>query len=518
MNVNRSYVTNNNTYATNNPQYIVVHNTDNFAAGADAKRHASAQSNGNFANMSVHYYTDDTDTAYQAAPHNRGCWHVGVNYGGRLFGTVNNQNTIGVEMCVQAGYNFDRAFANTVALVKQLMAELGIPADRVLQHYDVCAKNCPSQIRARGMWDAFKQQLGVSSAPVTKELYRVRKSWADAKSQTGAYAVLENAKNACSAGYTVYDWNGKAVYSNGGGTAVPVENAESKFVEKVGKMASEDMKKSGILASITTAQAILESGYGSTELAVKANNIFGMKTSLSGNTWGGSTWDGKSVYQKETKEQKEDGTEYSIMADFRKYGSIEDSLGDHSAYLLGAMNGSKLRYEDLKGCLDYKRAAKLIKDGGYATDVKYVDKLCEIIERWKLEQYDGTEPEVEPAAVLYRVRKSWADAKSQKGAYKILANAKKCADENAGYSVFDEKGNVVYAGAPAKFEPYMVRVKITDLNIRTGPGTDYAKTGKYTGVGTFTIVEEKSGKGSDAGWGRLKSGAGWIALDYGERV
>lgn len=66
--------------------------------------------------------------------------------------------------------------------------------------------------------------------------------------------------------------------------------------------------------------------------------------------------------------------------------------------------------------------------------------------------------------------------------------------------------------------PYKVKVDITDLNIRKGPGTNYAKTGKYTGKGTFTITEVKSGKGSDSGWGKLKSGAGWISLDYAKKI
>ncbi len=56
--------------------------------------------------------------------------------------------------------------------------------------------------------------------------------------------------------------------------------------------------------------------------------------------------------------------------------------------------------------------------------------------------------------------------------------------------------------------PYKVRVDITDLNIRKGPGTNFDRTGKYTGKGVFTIVEEKDG------WGKLKSGAGWICLAY----
>ncbi len=67
------------------------------------------------------------------------------------------------------------------------------------------------------------------------------------------------------------------------------------------------------------------------------------------------------------------------------------------------------------------------------------------------------------------------------------------------------------------FRPYLVRVSISDLNIRKGPGTDKEKTGKYTGAGIFTVVEEANGKGASR-WGKLKSGAGWISLDFCERV
>ncbi len=66
--------------------------------------------------------------------------------------------------------------------------------------------------------------------------------------------------------------------------------------------------------------------------------------------------------------------------------------------------------------------------------------------------------------------------------------------------------------------PFKVRVTATDLNIRTGPGTDTAKTGKFTGAGVFTITEVKDGPGSAKGWGRLKSGAGWISLDYAQKI
>ena len=124
---------------------------------------------------------------------------------------------------------------------------------------------------------------------------------------------------------------------------------------------------------------------------------------------------------------------------------------------------------------------------------------------------------------LYRVRKTWSDSKSQKGAYKILENAKKCADENPGYSVFDVNGVNIYTPkttttAASADVPFLVKVSISDLNIRKGPGTNYAKTGKYTGKGVFTITEVKSGKGSDSGWGKLKCNAGWISLDYASKV
>lgn len=116
---------------------------------------------------------------------------------------------------------------------------------------------------------------------------------------------------------------------------------------------------------------------------------------------------------------------------------------------------------------------------------------------------------------FYRVRKDWGDEKSQIGAFASLDNAKKaCLD---GYSVYDENGRAVY-GKAAVGVPFKVKVDILDLNIRTGAGTDYVKTGECTGKGTFTITEVKAGKGSTKGWGKLKSGAGWISLDYATRL
>lgn len=158
MKLDKTYISDKNSYAGQKPIYLVVHNTDNYNAGADARSHARAQHDGNFHGMSAHVYVDDKE-AYQALPFSRGAWHVGVDYGGRLFGIVNNRNSVGIEMCVQKGYDYERAFQNTVQVCQMLMKELGIPADRVVQHYDVCGKNCPSAIRAQGDWTRFQNAL-----------------------------------------------------------------------------------------------------------------------------------------------------------------------------------------------------------------------------------------------------------------------------------------------------------------------------------------------------------------------
>ena len=130
-----------------------------------------------------------------------------------------------------------------------------------------------------------------------------------------------------------------------------------------------------------------------------------------------------------------------------------------------------------------------------------------------------TAPAEKLTSGYYRIRQTWEDSKTQKGAYRILENAKKCADENPGYSVFDPNGNAVYPAAsapaqtaPAADTPFLVKVSITNLNIRTGPGLEYERTGQFTGAGVFTITQVSGD------WGKLKSGAGWISLAYCTRI
>lgn len=158
---------------------------------------------------------------------------------------------------------------------------------------------------------------------------------------------------------------------------------------------------------------------------------------------------------------------------------------------------------------------------GWATGEGYGKKILAIV-NGILSESTTSSPVITPAPeVWYRVRKTWDDPASQKGAFKVMEYARDCADENPGYSVFDENGCVLYSSTDV-FEPFLVRVNTSYLNIRRGPGTNHSKTGKYTGIGVFTIVEVQPGEGSDSGWGLLKSYAddrdGWISLDITERV
>lgn len=401
-----------------------------------------------YSNACVHGFIDGNDgSVYQTLPWNHRGWHAG--------GDANNTH-IGVEMCEPAcikyvtGSTFtcsdtatakacaERTYQAAVELFAMLCKEYGLnPMKDIISHKEGHAKGIASNHGdPEHLWNGLKMGY-------TMDTFRQ------------AVKAKMNGTAATPAQPVVSGTQASAFKSL----------SEADVIAKVGPLFTADQKKSGILASVSLAQFILESGYGKSELAQNANNCFGMKKSLSGNTWNGSSWDGKSIYTKKTQEE-ENGQMITITADFRKYNCVEDSIADHSAYLLGAKNGTALRYSGLKGCTDYKKAVQIIKDGGYATSSTYVSKLCDIIERWGLTKYD-----------------------------------------------------VAASTTPANDGcPFLVRVDIDNLNIRKGAGTNYVRTGKYTGKGIFTIMEVKSGTGSAKGWGRLKSGAGWIALDYASRV
>ena len=143
-------------------------------------------------------------------------------------------------------------------------------------------------------------------------------------------------------------------------------SAYERYINQYKGIAVEQMRKYGVPASITLAQAILESGAGNGELAQRSNNHFGIKR--------GSDWRGPV-----TKHTDDKVDEY-----FRVYNSVKDSYEDHSKFL------HKERYQRLYrlSTLDYKGWARGLKACGYATNPNYADKLIRLIELYNLSDLD----------------------------------------------------------------------------------------------------------------------------------
>ncbi len=164
--------------------------------------------------------------------------------------------------------------------------------------------------------------------------------------------------------------------------------APEDAIRKVAPLFVAESKRTGILASVCLAQFTVESGFGQSELAQGANNIFGMKAELSGNTWSNSTWNGD-VYTKDTGEQLSSGEYVTVTADFRKFDSINQCIRDHSAYLLGAEKDGHLRYEGISKVSSFEDAIDIIVRGQYATSQTYLEKLDNNVREYNLTQYDS---------------------------------------------------------------------------------------------------------------------------------
>lgn len=495
MKINKNLISINHTArkrSKSDIQWIVVHYV---GALGDAKANTDYYKS-TYVGASADFFVGFTGDVWQANDYyNFYSWHCGGGYqsswtqngGGQYYGQCTNSNSVGIEMCVHkrstktmnptdTDWYFEQAtIESTAQLVAYLMKELDIDINHVIRHYQVNRKICGAPfVHDYNAWLAFKSKAqsyyNGSTAPVTEvteiQWYRVGTAWTNGQcqGQLGAYEVKENAIANCPSGYKVFDSKGNIIHEvkSVGGTHSADFNGltEAQCAAKILEMARADGHKTGILPSVTAAQMILESGYArTTKLVKKADNAFGMKVTLSGNTWN-TVWDGVSKVNIVTPEEYTKGVITYIHADFRKYPNLETSMEDHGRYLLGAMNGSKLRYDGLTKCTNYRQAITLIKNGGYATDSQYINKICSIIERYGLDKYDAEIigvtpvipiPEATPTSpvvndTMYRVGTGWSNGAcvNQIGAYSVLDNAKIIVDGKLGYKVFNSKGEVVY--------------------------------------------------------------------------
>ncbi|MCI9447738.1 MAG: amidase [Lachnospiraceae bacterium] len=167
MDINREFISTENTYTgQNQPKYIVIHETDNFSEGAGARRHAQAQAAGDLS-VSVHYYCG-SDGVYQAAEHADGTYSVGHEYSdSHPVQDATNRNTINVEICVNPDGDYTRARENAIALTRYLLKNTGIPADRVIRHFDATGKHCPrNMMDDPSLWEDFKSKIQGKDDPI----------------------------------------------------------------------------------------------------------------------------------------------------------------------------------------------------------------------------------------------------------------------------------------------------------------------------------------------------------------
>lgn len=389
----------------------------------------------------------------------------------------------------------------------------------------------PTHIWDRYGWsmDQFRKDVKAAmgdTSSTTTTYYRVRKTWTDAKSQIGAYTSLTNAKKNCPLGYSVFDEQGKAVYS-------PKININTLTAKQLNRMTEEEkikavapiyqqcQKDTGMLASVGLAQFCLESGYGTTDLAQNANNMHGMKCSLSGNSWANSTWDGKSKYTKKTQEQDINGNVYYITADFRKYPCIKDSVYDRAAYFIGAKNGSSLRYPGINKITNAVKQIEAIKKGGYATDVKYVAKLTEIVKKWNLTQYDVKVTAPQTSTVLQE-GSTGDDVKALQKNLNTILGTKLKVDGDFGLATqravmlfqtrYGLTADACVGALTASKIDFILKGEKYSIKVMKESVQVYKSASKACAVGTaprgtYTIVK------TSKGFGKLLSGAGWINLE-----
>lgn len=192
------------------PIGICIHNTANDASAANEIAYMISNNN----EVSFHIAVDDKE-AIQGIPFNRNAWHAGDGGNG-----TGNRKYIAIEICYSksGGTRFTNAEKNAAKLTAQLLKKYGWNINSVKKHQDFSGKYCPHRTLDLG-WQRFlnmiSKELGSTNTP-TDELYRVRKTWADAASQVGAYKVLENAIAECKKhkGYSVFNSKGVVVFKN----------------------------------------------------------------------------------------------------------------------------------------------------------------------------------------------------------------------------------------------------------------------------------------------------------------
>lgn len=175
-------------------KFIVIHDTGNTSKGANAMAHFT-YFNGGDRNSSANIVVDDIQALELVNCNHLSAWHCGDGYGKK---GITNDNSIGIELCVNSDGNYNKAVNNLVDVTKQLMKRFNIPVSNVVRHNDASGKICPRSMSGNNWsgWVTFKNKLsGGSTSTPTPPPPKPTSSYQKEYAETGRANVTTNALN-----------------------------------------------------------------------------------------------------------------------------------------------------------------------------------------------------------------------------------------------------------------------------------------------------------------------------------
>lgn len=486
-------------------KYIVIHYVGALGgAKSNCQYYASR-----YIGASAHYYIGFDGEIWQSVEDEDIAWHCGAkNYRHK---ECRNSNSIGIEMCVRNKgdqsaesrdwYFEDATVAAAVELAKYLMQKYGVPADHVIRHHDVTGKVCPNPYvynTTQHVWDAFRAAISGGGEAAQEEMTKITGKAEATAGQMAAYIRERNA------------------------------DVPQGIVDIIPLYLSEG-EAENIRGDIAFAQSCVETGnftFSGSAVKPSQNNFCGM-----GVTKRGETGNSFATPQLGIRAQIQHLKAYANTAKLK-----QDCVDPRFKYVS-------------RGCAPYVEQLGIPenpKGKGWAAGAGYGRKILDVLDAVKGTDSTSAGDEAQDPAggqentacggsgsVPYMVTTTCDMLRIRAGAgegFPIVGRITEPAGRKKRYTIVEEKGGwgKLKSGAGwislsftkregaaedvPVFLPYTVVTTCDMLRIRAGAGTGYPETGAIRETAgrknRYTIVEEKDG------WGKLKSGAGWIKLSF----